>query len=79
MNPILQKLQPQNYNNLKTMVNMVRNSGNPQATMMNMMRQNPRYNEVMNIVNQYGDPKTAFYAEAKRRGVDPNTILRMLK
>lgn len=44
------------------------------------MSQNPQMQNVMNIVNQYGgDARTAFYETAKERGIDPNTIINMLK
>ncbi|MBO7452236.1 MAG: hypothetical protein J6U54_18060 [Clostridiales bacterium] len=44
------------------------------------MKQNPELQNVMNLVNKYGgDPKAAFYAVAKERGVDPQQILTMLQ
>lgn len=48
--------------------------------LQNMMNNNPQMKQVMDIVRQSGgDPKTAFYKMAKEKGVDPNSVLSMLK
>lgn len=82
-NPMLQALKSQPNNNLsqiKSMLNMVRSAGNPQAMLQSMMQNNPQMREIMGLVNQYGgDPKTAFYKLAQEKGVDPQQILNMLK
>jgi hypothetical protein len=58
---------------------MIRYSGNPNLMLQQLATQNPNVANAMNLVNQSGgDPKTAFYNEAKRRGIDPNTILSLL-
>lgn len=82
-NPMLQALKSQPNNNLsqiKSMLNMVRSVGNPQAMLQSIMQNNPQMQEIMGLVNQYGgDPKTAFYKLAQEKGVDPQQILNMLK
>ena len=75
-NPILQQLKSPNLNNIKGLVDMAK--GNPQGV-MNMLRTNPKYRQVFDIVNQYGDPKRAFYTIAQQNGVDPDEILNMLR
>lgn len=50
----------------------------PEAFLDNLSQTNPKAKEVRELISQYGDPKTAFYARAKQLGVDPNSILRML-
>ena len=71
---------PNNVQQIKNMMNLVRNAQNPTMMLQNMMNQNPQMQQVMNIVRQSGgDPKTAFYNLAKQKGVDPNEILKMLK
>jgi hypothetical protein len=41
---------------------------------------NPQMMQVMELVNSMGgDPKAAFYKLAAQKGVDPNSILSMLK
>jgi len=80
-NPMLQMLnqsRPLNNNNgLMNMIAAFKNSPNPQAMINNMIAQNP---QVTGLINQYGgDPKSAFYALAQQRGINPNDILNMLK
>lgn len=79
INPILQRIQQSNINNIQNVMNMVRSSGNPQAMLMQMAKQNPQVRQAMDIASKYGNPKEAFYAEAQKRGIDPNTILNQLK
>ena len=78
-NPMLQMLnqsRPLN-NNLMNMIVAIKNSPNPQVMLNNMLTQNP---QVTGLINQYGgDPKSAFYAIAQQRGINPNDILNMLK
>ena len=81
--PILQQLQGNNMGGMvqiRQMMQMVRNAGNPQAMMSQLMQSNPQMKQVMDAVNQYGgDPKKAFYSLCEQRGVDPNQILNMIK
>ena len=79
---ILQQLARSNpmMGQIKQMMGMIKSSGNPQMMLNQMMMNNPRMKEVMDIVQQYGgDPMKAFYAIAEQKGVDPNDILNMLK
>ena len=65
---------------IKQMINMVRSAGNPQAMLNQMVMNNPRMQEVMQIVQRHGgDPMTAFRKEAEARGIDPEEIMGMLK
>lgn len=62
------------------MMGLVKNSNNPSAMLKTLAEQNPQVKNIMNYVNENGgDPKTAFYKLAKERGVDPSSILNMLK
>lgn len=62
------------------MVNLIKSSKNPQALMQSMINQNPQMKQVMEMVNKNGgNPKDAFYALAKEKGVNPDDILNMLK
>lgn len=68
------------FNQFKTYLNLLRSGGNPNAIMSTLMQSNPQMASVMNLVNQHGgDARTAFFEEAKRRGVDPDQIINMLK
>ncbi|MBR5634030.1 MAG: hypothetical protein IKW78_02450, partial [Prevotella sp.] len=43
-----------------------------------MAQNNPQLKQVMDIVQKHGgDPMTAFQAEARARGMDPNQIMNM--
>lgn len=65
---------------LKNALQMVRNANNPEALIGQMFQNHPGIRPMMDLVNQHGgDPQQAFYAEAKKRGVDPDTILSLLK
>lgn len=76
-NPILQNLT---QTNLRTMLDMVRASQNPQAMLQQIAQTNPKMREVMSMVNANGgDARSTFYKMASERGVDPESILRMLR
>ena len=86
MNSLYQQLTRQSLQNngnvmqIKNMMNMLKNSNNPQAMLQNMMNQNPQMKQVMNMIRESGgDPKTAFYNKAKQMGINPDDVLNMLK
>lgn len=60
---------------------MLKSGGNPQSMLQSMITaKNPKMMEVMQLVNSMGgNPKEAFYKLAAQKGVDPNSILSMLK
>lgn len=65
---------------LKNALQVVQSASDPQQTFMRMLQGNPNVKAVMDIVNQHGgDPQRAFYAEAERRGIDPEQVLSMLR
>ena len=71
---ITQTLSP-----IKQMMNTIRNAGNPQMMLNQMLAQNPQYKQVMDYIQQNGgDAKSAFYKMAQEKGVDPNEILSQL-
>ena len=61
------------------MWNLLKNSNNPQKMMQNLMMQNPQFKQLISTVNSLGDPQKAFYEAAKQQGVDPNSVLELLK
>ena len=81
MNPIMQQL---NRNALNPQINQFRNimqmaKGNPNAVLESMMQRNPAYSQVMNLVKQNNnDPKAAFYALARQKGLDPDQLVKDL-
>lgn len=61
------------------MIKTFKNSKNPQQTLQSLLMSNPKMTDISQIVNAMGgDPKAAFYAVAKQKGVDPNVILGMI-
>lgn len=65
---------------IKNMFNMLRNSGNPQAMLNQLVQNNPQYKQVAQYINENGgDAKSAFYKLANQSGVNPDEIINMLK
>lgn len=71
---------PPNIETIKQMMIAAKSSGNPNAILGELLAKNPQMNDVLKCINEHGgDPRTAFYSLAKEKGVDPNSILQMLK
>lgn len=69
-----------NLERVRSMLNQIRFAQNPKLAFEQMVQSNPQVQSVMNIVRQNGgDPKTAFYNLAQQKGVDPESILSMLR
>lgn len=69
-----------NLSQVLNLYKMVRNSNNPSLMLQSLAQSNPQLKGTLDLVQQYGgDPRTAFYALAKQKGIDPNQILSMLK
>ena len=66
-----------NLQNIKELMAIAKTKS-PQE-MMAILNQNPNMQAVNSFINQYGDTRSAFYALAKQRGIDPNQILNLLK
>ena len=65
---------------IKSMMEMLKASSNPNAMMQQMLMANPNYKQVMEYVNKNGgDPRKAFFQMAQEKGVNPDSILSMLK
>jgi hemoglobin-like flavoprotein len=62
------------------MMNILKAARNPQVMLQQMMQNNPQIKNIIDYINQNGgDPKQAFYAMAREKGVNPDEILNMLK
>ena len=76
---LMQNSQPQT-NNLQQMMNTIKNSRNPKAMLEQMMQSNPQMKQAIEYIGQNGgNAKEAFYALAKQKGVNPDTILNMFR
>lgn len=81
---ILQHLQGNNSNGLgqlKNAIGMIKAAKDPQAFVQQMMSQNnPGMQQAMQYVQEHGgDPKAAFEALSKEKGIDPEEIKKMLQ
>ena len=74
-NPIINMLQPA-ADPLAGIFNMIRTANDPLQALQRMVMTSPQFQDAVNIINQYGDAKQAFYAEARNRGRDPIEVLR---
>ena len=55
---------------------MAQAMSNPQAAIQQMVQNDPRIKNVLDLVSQSGtDAKTLFYQVAQQRGVDPQPVL----
>jgi len=55
-------------------------NSNPRSMVENLIKSNPQYGAVMELVQENGgDPKKAFYALARQKGLDPDEIAKELE
>lgn len=58
----------------------VRSAGNPMAMISMIAGKNPQMKQILDFVGQNGgDPEKVFYSACKDKGVDPESIIKMLK
>ena len=62
------------------LIKQIRNSTNPAQTFSLLKQTNPLMQETQRLIDSYGngDAKTAVYAMAKEKGMDPSSILSQL-
>ena len=64
----------------KRIMNSIGPAANPQQMLQNLIRLNPQYSSLMELVNSYnGDIRSAVMALAKQRGVDINDLYRQFQ
>lgn len=69
-----------NLNQIKSMMDMVKSAGNPQAMLESLAQSNPQMKQVIDLVDRSGgDPEKAFYKLAQEKNVDPEAILSLLR
>ena len=59
--------------------NLLKNSNNKEELMQNIMNQNPGFKKSVDSIMSMGNLEQLFYASAQKKGVDPNSILGLLK
>ena len=81
---ILQQLGKSNMTQaaqpVRQLMNMVKASKDPMATLNMLAMRYPKLKEALDIVQQYGgDSMAALRGEAAKMGVDPDEIMNMMK
>jgi hypothetical protein len=61
------------------MKTMLERSANPSALLENVLASNPKYGNAYRLLKNSASPKQAFFELARQKGVDPNSIISMLK
>ena len=83
MNSLYQQLNPQQNNlnsNFKNFINIFKKSSNPQQLINGLMKNNPQMQNIYSqLQNSNKNPKQLFYELANQKGIDPNSILQLLK
>lgn len=82
MNPLKNSLgnmqMTQGVEQVKGLMNQMKAFSNPQLALQQMAQNNPQLNQVLQMCNGK-NPKQVFMSMCKDRGIDPNSILSMLK
>ena len=78
---ILNQNNPLSHNNnLRQFIMNIKNNPNPQQLLLNYIQSNPQAQNIYNILqNSNKSPRELFYQLASQKGIDPNTILQLLK
>ena len=80
MNSLFQQLQgSQVPEQAVQLANLYKSAQNPQALVNKMMESNPVVKNLVGMMNNGTNMKDLFYSAAKQKGVDPNTIINLLK
>lgn len=65
---------------IRPLINMVKNAGNPMAMISSLAGNNPQMKDVLDMVSRSGmDPQRFFYEACKEKNVDPDQILNMFR
>ena len=77
----LNQKNPQLQNNgIQQLVQMIKNTNNPQQLLNNMAKQNPQLSQIIQTLNTSNiTPKQMFMNLASQKGINPNEIIAMLK
>lgn len=77
--PLPVQMSPQNLDQIKTMLQAVKNAGNSDYVLAQLINQNPMFRQVANYANSNGGTyKAAFEKLAREQGVDPASILKLI-
>lgn len=63
----------------RKMASFFKMARNPQAVIANAIQNNPEAASLMDTIKNGADPQALFYTKAKEKGVDPESILSLLR
>ena len=67
-------------NNIQQIIQMAKNTQNPQQLLNTIAQQNPQISQLMQLINTNNiTPKQLFMNMANQKGINPNDIISMLK
>ena len=61
------------------MAALFKGARNPQTLIANALKNNPEAAALLDTIKNGADPQALFYAKAKEKGVDPESILSLLR
>ena len=80
VNPMMAALMGGKIGGIRQMMNAIRTAGDPQAALQQMAGSNPQVQQAIDLVRQNGgDARAAFFNKAQELGIDPESILRMIR
>ena len=84
MNPIVDQLNRMNMASggmvpYEQALAMIRGAADPIGMLNQLAMSDQRISKLSDVIQQNGNARNAFFAEAKRRGRDPNKILEQAK
>ena len=76
----MQQTQMSQPNNMMNLINMLKTGGNPNQLLNMAIQSNAQVSQLINEMKASGStPKDFFMQKANQMGVNPNSILNMLK
>ena len=76
MNKLFQQLNAGVPEQARKMAALFKGARNPQTLIANALKNNPEAAALLDTIKNGADPQALFYAKAKEKGVDPESILR---
>lgn len=65
--------------NLGNILSMIKGIKNPNEMIMNLAKNNPQANMLLNTLKNGGNPKEMFYEIAKQKGINADEILEIAR
>lgn len=79
MNKLFQQLNSGVPEQARKMAALFKGAKDPQTLIANALQNNPEAAAIMDTIKNGANPKALFYAKAKEKGVDPESILSLLR